>query len=317
MNARQKLDLAPYRHFSKAEWARLRADEKMTLTADDIKRLRALNDPISLREAEEVYLPLTRLLSYYVEAVQGLHRAATRFLGTDDQKVPFIIGVAGSVAVGKSTTARILQALLQRWPSSPKVDLITTDGFLYPNAELEKRGIMDRKGFPESYDRGRFLTFLSDIKAGKKRVEVPVYSHLVYDVVEGSEVIVDRPDILVVEGLNILQPGELPKTGKPILFASDFIDFSVYIDADEDDLETWFVERFFRLRETAFRDPTSFFNRFTQLTHAEADAMARKFWREINLPNLLDNILPTRSRADLILTKGRSHLIEDVALRRL
>lgn len=315
--SRRKLDLAPYRHFSKSAWARLRADEPMTLTAEDIKRLRSLNDPISLAEAEEVYLPLTRLLSFYVEAVQNLHSASTRFLGTSDQKVPFIIGVAGSVAVGKSTTARILRALLQRWPSSPKVDLITTDGFLYNNAELERRGIMERKGFPESYDRARFLTFLADIKAGKPRVEVPVYSHLVYDVVPGQGIIVDRPDILIVEGLNILQPGELPKTGKPILFASDFIDFSVYIDADEADLETWFIERFLRLRETAFRDPTSFFNRFTQITHDEAVEMARGYWRSINLPNLMDNILPTRSRADLILTKGRSHLIEDVALRLL
>jgi type I pantothenate kinase len=315
--SRRKLDLAPYRHFSKSAWARLRADEPMTLTAEDIKRLRSLNDPISLAEAEEVYLPLTRLLSFYVEAVQNLHSASTRFLGTSDHKVPFIIGVAGSVAVGKSTTARILRALLQRWPNSPKVDLITTDGFLYNNAELELRGIMERKGFPESYDRARFLTFLADIKAGKPRVEVPVYSHLVYDVVPGKGIIVDRPDILIVEGLNILQPGELPKTGKPILFASDFIDFSVYIDADEADLETWFIERFLRLRETAFRDPTSFFNRFTQITHDEAVEMARGYWRSINLPNLMDNILPTRSRADLILTKGRSHLIEDVALRLL
>jgi type I pantothenate kinase len=314
---RRKLDLAPYRHFSKSAWARLRADEPMTLSAEDIKRLRSLNDPISLAEAEEVYLPLTRLLSFYVEAVQNLHSASTRFLGTSDHKVPFIIGVAGSVAVGKSTTARILRALLQRWPNSPKVDLITTDGFLYNNAELELRGIMERKGFPESYDRARFLTFLADIKAGKPRVEVPVYSHLVYDVVPGKGIIVDRPDILIVEGLNILQPGELPKTGKPILFASDFIDFSIYIDADEADLETWFIERFLRLRETAFRDPTSFFNRFTQITHDEAVEMARGYWRSINLPNLMDNILPTRSRADLILTKGRSHLIEDVALRLL
>jgi type I pantothenate kinase len=238
-------------------------------------------------------------------------------LETADQKVPFIIGVAGSVAVGKSTTARILQALLQRWPASPKVDLVTTDGFLYPNAVLTERGIMERKGFPESYNRSRFVQFLADIKSGKGNVPVPVYSHLVYDVVPGSEIIIDRPDILIVEGLNILQPGELPKTGKPILFASDFIDFSIYIDADNDDLEAWFMERFFRLRETAFRDPNSFFRRFAEMSEKEAGEFGRMVWRKINLPNLLDNVLPTRGRADLILKKGKSHLIEDVQLRRV
>ncbi|OYX04252.1 MAG: type I pantothenate kinase [Rhizobiales bacterium 32-66-8] len=231
--------------------------------------------------------------------------------------MPFIIGVAGSVAVGKSTTARILQALLQRWPASPKVDLVTTDGFLHPNAVLAERGIMERKGFPESYDRPRFVQFLADIKSGKGGVKVPVYSHLVYDVVADGEVTIDRPDILIVEGLNILQPGELPKTGKPILFASDFIDFSIYIDADNDDLEDWFMERFFRLRETAFKDPTSFFRRFAEMSEAEAGEFGRMVWRTINLPNLLDNVLPTRGRADLILKKGKSHLIEDVQLRRV
>jgi type I pantothenate kinase len=308
---------APYHHFTKAQWSALRADEPMTLTREDIQRLRTLSDPISLEEAEEVYLPLTRLLSFYVEAIQGLHNVSTRFLEAADQKVPFIIGVAGSVAVGKSTTARILQALLQRWPSSPKVDLVTTDGFLYPNAVLTDRGIMERKGFPESYDRARFVQFLADIKSGKANVSVPVYSHLVYDVVAGSEIVIDRPDILIVEGLNILQPGELPKTGKPILFASDFIDFSIYIDADNDDLEAWFMERFFRLRETAFRDPSSFFRRFAEMSEGEAGEFGRMVWRKINLPNLLDNVLPTRGRADLILKKGKSHLIEDVQLRRV
>lgn len=309
--------LAPYHYFTKAQWSDLRADEPMTLTREDISRLRTLSDPISLEEAEEVYLPLTRLLSFYVEAVQGLHNVSTRFLETPDQKVPFIIGVAGSVAVGKSTTARILQALLQRWPASPKVDLVTTDGFLYPNAVLAERGIMERKGFPESYDRARFVQFLADIKSGKGNVQVPVYSHLVYDVVPGSEITIDRPDILIVEGLNILQPGELPKTGKPILFASDFIDFSIYIDADNEDLEDWFMERFFRLRETAFRDPTSFFRRFAEMSESEAGEFGRMVWRTINLPNLLDNVLPTRGRADLVLKKGKSHMIEDVQLRRV
>ena len=309
--------LNPYHHFTKAEWSALRADEPMTLTREDVARLRTLSDPISLEEAEEVYLPLTRLLSFYVEAIQGLHNVSARFLETPDHKVPFIIGVAGSVAVGKSTTARILQALLQRWPASPKVDLITTDGFLHPNAVLAERGIMERKGFPESYDRGRFVAFLADIKSGKANVKAPVYSHLVYDVVPGGEVVVDRPDILIVEGLNILQPGELPKNGKPIVFASDFLDFSIYIDADTDELEGWYLERFFRLRETAFQDPTSYFRRIAEMSEDEAAKFGRMIWRTINLPNLIENVLPTRGRADLVLKKGRDHLIEEVQLRRV
>ena len=309
--------LNPYHHFTKAEWSALRADEPMTLTREDVARLRTLSDPISLEEAEEVYLPLTRLLSFYVEAIQGLHNVSARFLETPDHKVPFIVGVAGSVAVGKSTTARILQALLQRWPASPKVDLITTDGFLHPNAVLAERGIMERKGFPESYDRGRFVAFLADIKSGKANVKAPVYSHLVYDVVPGGEVVVDRPDILIVEGLNILQPGELPRNGKPIVFASDFLDFSIYIDADTDELEGWYLERFFRLRETAFQDPTSYFRRIAEMSEDEAAKFGRMIWRTINLPNLIENVLPTRGRADLVLKKGRDHLIEEVQLRRV
>lgn len=310
-------EIAPYHQFTKAEWAKLRADEPMTLTAEDVKRLRALNDPISLDEAEEVYLPLTRLLSFYVEAIQGIHNAAQQFLGTNGDKVPFVVGVAGSVAVGKSTTARILRALLQRWPSSPKVDLITTDGFLYSNEILEARNLEDRKGFPESYDRARFVKFLSDIKAGTPKVAAPVYSHLVYDVVPDEEIIVDQPDILIVEGLNILQPGEFPKTGNPVVFASDFIDFSIYIDADEADLLHWFIERFQRLRETAFRDPNSFFHRFSKLSDEEAVKLAEDIWTSINLPNLVDNIQPTRGRADLIIKKATDHSIGHVALRKL
>ena len=225
MTGRRKLELDPYHRFSRAEWAKYRDGEPMTLGAADIERLRALTDPISLAEAEEIYLPLTRLISFYVEAAQAVHRVSTRFLGAEDTRVPFIIGVAGSVASGKSTTSRILRALLQRWRTSPKVDLVTTDGFLYSNAVLEERGLSERKGFPESYDRARLLRFLSDMKSGKGEVKVPVYSHLIYDVLPDQFTTIDRPDILIVEGLNILQPGELPRTGKPILFASDFIDF--------------------------------------------------------------------------------------------
>lgn len=308
---------APYLTFTMAEWARLRADEPMTLSAEDIEHLRALNDPIRLAEAEQVYLPLTRLLSFYVEAVQSIHSASSRFLGHNGAKVPFIIGVAGSVAVGKSTTARILRALLRRWPSSPKVDLVTTDGFLHANAILTERGLMERKGFPESYDRAALVEFLARIKSGEPSVSAPTYSHLVYDVLPDERITIEKPDILIVEGLNILQPGELPKTGNPIVFASDFIDFSVYIDADEDVLEDWYVERFMKLRQTAFRDPKSFFRRFSELTEPEAITMARTIWTKINLPNLRENILPTRGRADLILKKGGDHAIHEVALRKV
>jgi type I pantothenate kinase len=309
--------LSPYLSFTKAEWSALRNGAPMTLTLADVVRLRSLGDPVSLEEVEEVYLPLSRLLSLYVEATQGLHGATQRFLHQSSAKVPFIIGVAGSVAVGKSTSARILKTMLARWASSPKVDLVTTDGFLLPNAVLQAEGLMERKGFPESYDLPALLAFLSDIKAGKPGVTAPVYSHLVYDVVPGETVTVDRPDILILEGLNVLQTSRLPRDGKAIPFVSDFFDFSIYIDADLDALRRWYVARFMRLRETAFRDPRSYFRRYAEISEAEAEVIANGLWDRINLPNLTDNILPTRPRADLILRKGPDHAVETVLLRKL
>ncbi|MBA5778887.1 type I pantothenate kinase [Stappia sp. F7233] len=317
LGASAELDLSPYRTFSEAEWSRLRADTPMTLTAADVKRLQSLNDPVSLAQVESIYLPLSRLLSFYVEATLGLHAATSRFLGKNDRKNPFVIGIAGSVAVGKSTTARLLQALLARWPASPKVDLVTTDGFLHPNSVLETQGLMRRKGFPESYDRPALLKFLSDIKAGKRNVKAPVYSHFYYDVMPGQHVTVDRPDILILEGLNVLQTSNLPKDAKAVPFVSDFFDFSIYIDADEAVLHDWYMARFMRLRETAFRDPGSYFHRYSLIEDGEALRIGEDLWTHINLVNLHDNILPTRPRADLILTKGASHAIEEVALRKL
>jgi type I pantothenate kinase len=311
-------DISPYRIFSRDEWARLRADTPLTLTADEVERLHSLNDPISLDEVAAIYLPLSRLLALYVAAMQDLFRATQRFLLAEGEaKVPYIIGVAGSVAVGKSTTARVLKALLARWPNTPKVDLVTTDGFLLPNEELTRLGLMDRKGFPESYDTGALLHFLADIKAGKRNVKAPVYSHLVYDVVPGEGTVIDRPDLLIVEGLNVLQPARLPKDGKAIPFVSDYFDFSIYLDADEADLHRWYVDRFLRLRQTAFRDPLSFFRKYAEISEEEAMSTADSLWSRINLVNLRDNILPTRQRASLILRKGASHRIEQVALRRL
>ncbi len=310
--------LSPYRVFSRDDWAKLRADAPMTLTAQEIVRLQSLNDPISLEEVAAIYLPMSRLLSLYVAATQGLFKATQRFLYAEEEaKVPYIIGLAGSVAVGKSTTARVLQALLARWPNTPKVDLVTTDGFLLPNAELEKRGLMQRKGFPESYDGAALLRFVADIKAGKRSVRAPIYSHIVYDVVPGEYVAVDRPDILIFEGLNVLQPAPLPKDGKAVPFVSDFFDFSIYLDADESLLHHWYVTRFMRLRDTAFRDPRSFFRKYAELTNEQALARAEELWGAINLVNLRENILPTRQRASLILKKGAQHAIEEVALRRL
>jgi type I pantothenate kinase len=307
----------PFRVFSRDEWSHLRADTPLTLTIDDLLRLQSVNDPISVEEVVAIYLPLSRLLSLYVAATQGLFRATQRFLGAEDGKMPYIIGIAGSVAVGKSTTARVLKALLSRWANTPKVELVTTDGFLLPNAELKRLGLMERKGFPESYDASAIVRFLSAVKAGERNVRAPIYSHLVYDVVPGEHVVIDRPDILVFEGLNVLQPGRLARDGRAIAFVSDYFDFSIYLDAPETLLRQWYISRFMRLRETAFQDPRSFFQKYAALTEAEALATATGLWEKINLPNLEENILPTRPRASLVLRKGASHMIEEVALRKL
>ncbi|WP_028034468.1 type I pantothenate kinase [Chelativorans sp. J32] len=309
---------SPYRFFSAEEWAKFRADTPLTLTEDEVRRLRSLNDPIDLEEVRRIYLSLSRLLSAHVEASQLLYRQRQIFFDSDHAvKTPFIIGIAGSVAVGKSTTARVLKELLARWPSSPKVDLVTTDGFLYPNAVLLQEGLMERKGFPESYDVGAILRFLSGIKAGLPNMRAPLYSHLTYDVRPGEFVTIDRPDILIFEGINVLQSRDLPKDGKAVPFVSDFFDFSIYIDAPEELIHHWYVDRFMRLRETAFRDPNSFFHRYSQFSEDEAKAIAEELWSNINLKNLRENILPTRPRADLILRKGANHLVQEVALRKI
>lgn len=317
MEQRVESDISPYRVFSREEWAARRENTPMTLTQSEIVHLQALNDKLSMIEVEEIYLPISRLLAFYVEAAQKLFDGVQEFLSARDGKMPYIIGVAGSVAVGKSTTARVLQALLARWPNTPTVELVTTDGFLFPNAVLEKEKLMEKKGFPESYDLPALLRFLHDVKAGQRNVKAPLYSHVSYDVIPGETIEVHRPDILIVEGLNVLQTGRPPKDGKAIPYVSDFFDFSVYIDAEESVLEKWYVERFRALRSTAFRDPLSYFHRYSQVTDEEAQEIARGIWSRINLANLRENILPTRQRASLILRKGEDHRIESVALRKL
>ena len=303
--------------FSRAEWARLRAATPLPLTEPQLRGLVSLNERISLDEVADIYLPLSRLLNLYVGATQNLRNATTTFLGGERSHVPFVIGVAGSVAVGKSTASRLLQALLSRWPSHPKVDLITTDGFLMPLATLEARGLIHRKGFPESYDVRRLVHFMAELKSGVPEVQAPVYSHLRYDIAPGEIQYVRNPDIVIVEGLNVLQTGS-GRAGKPLpLFVSDFFDFSIYVDAGENDIEQWYVERFQKLRETVFQNTSSYFHRYARLTPAESIEMARRLWTSINLVNLRENIVPTRERAHLILEKGRDHAVRRVRLRKL
>lgn len=311
------MPLSPYIDLTREEWSQLRNSTPLTLTEDDLANLRGINEQISLREVEEIYLPLSRLLNLYVDATQKLHKATHTFLGNSTEKVPYVIGIAGSVAVGKSTTARILQALLARWPNHPKVDLVTTDGFLFPNAVLEARGLMKRKGFPESYDRRRLVNFVADVKSGACEVSAPVYSHLAYDIVPDWEQTVRKPDIMILEGLNVLQTGVGRAENYAPIFVSDYFDFSIYVDADEEHVRHWYVERFLTLRRTAFRNPASYFHRYAGLSDQEAREKALSIWNEINGVNLRENILPTRTRAHLILEKGADHSVRNVKLRKL
>jgi type I pantothenate kinase len=306
-----------YINFDRNEWRALRRNTPLLLSEDDLASLRGINDQVSLREVEDIYVPLSRLLNLHVEAVRHLYNARREFMGSPSpDRVPYIIGIAGSVAVGKSTFSRVLRASLARWPDHPRVDLVTTDGFLYPNRILEERGLMKRKGFPESYDQKKLLRFLADIKAGVPLVRAPVYSHLQYDVVPHAEQEVRLPDVLILEGLNVLQSPQTQRESSRV-FVSDYFDFSIYLDAEENTVQAWYVQRFLRLCETVFRDRLSYFRRYAELTEAEAIETATRIWNEINLPNLRENIGPTRERAHLVLEKGRDHQVENVRLRQV
>jgi len=310
-------ELGSYVDFTRDEWAALRANAELTLSELELDALRGRNEPIAIDEVETVYLPLSRLLSLRVEASRDLLATTERFLGHMHARVPYVIGIAGSVAVGKSTIARLLQALLMRWPHHPRVDLVTTDGFLFPNATLEARGLMSRKGFPESYDVRQLLRFLADLKAGHPEVHAPRYSHLTYDIVADDEIIIRKPDIVIVEGLNVLQPPAARAGTTEHLVVSDYFDFSIYVDADEEHIRAWYIERFLNLRETAFQDERSFFHHFTAYSEEDCRVIAKSIWEEINGVNLRENIAPTRGRANLLLEKGPDHRVQRVRLRKL
>ena len=304
--------MSPFVEISRDDWAALGRSTELPLSESEIAQIRGLGDFLDLKEVTDVYLPLSRLLNLYVTEAQKLHSVESEFLGERAKRTPFIIGVAGSVAVGKSTVARLLKEMLSRWPSTPRVELVTTDGFLHPNAELERRNIMHRKGFPESYDRLALLQFVADIKSGVERVSAPVFSHLSYDIVPGAEVIIESPDVVIIEGLNVLQP---PAMGQEVAL-SDYFDFKIYVDAQVENVAKWFLGRFEQLRAGAFTNPKSYFHRYAEMPFEKALDRANEIWRTINLPNLIENIQPTRSRATLVLQKGSEHAVESVLLRK-
>lgn len=310
------LPTSPYMLFTRQKWAALRDSEPLDLTTEELKKLKSIDDKLSINEVNDIYLPLSRLLSYYVNARTGRQAVLSRFLRQEMPKIPFIISIAGSVSVGKSTTARVLQELLSRWKEHTQVALVTTDGFLYPNAVLSEKKIMSKKGFPESYDIKQLLRFVSDIKSGESQIKVPIYSHLVYDIIPDQYDVIDKPDILILEGLNVLQSGMDYKNDKPRVFVSDFVDFSIYVDAEEELLQKWYISRFDKFRRGAFADPKSYFHSYSQLSDAEACKTATKIWKAINLKNLRKNIQPTKERASLILHKGENHEVDYVVLRK-
>lgn len=307
--------LTPYISFNRQQWAEKRKSVPMTLDEADLEKLRGINEHLTIEEAEDIYLPLSRLLNFYVKARQRRTDVLAQFLEQKGESVPYVIGIAGSVAVGKSTTARLLKALLERWPEHPKVELITTDGFLHPNKVLTERGLMKKKGFPESYNMRRLLRFIADVKSGKSNVSAPVYSHLTYDITDQIKQ-VSQPDILIIEGLNVLQSGMYYPHDPHRVFVSDFLDFSIYVDAEPDLLKTWYIERFMAFRQGAFLDPSSYFHHYTKLSEEEAIGTAATVWEEINAKNLHDNILPTRGRAGLILQKGQNHAVQTIKVRK-